>query len=54
MEKTFFSRTGALVRKEIFDLTIFFLIIFTPFSVERYIMFYIWKCSQFDVKYDKK
>ena len=53
MEKTFF-RTGAPVREKIFDLTIFFVIIFTPFSVERYIKFYIWKCSQFDVKYDKK
>ena len=33
---------------------VFFVIIFTPFSVERYIKFNIWKCSQFDVKYDKK
>ena len=33
MEKTFFSRTGELVWEEIFDLTFFFVIIFTLFSV---------------------
>ena len=29
------------------------MIIFTPFSVERYIKFYIRKFSQFNVEYDK-
>ena len=35
-EQTFFSR-----REKIFDSKFFFVIIFTPFSVERYIKFYI-------------
>ena len=47
--------TGTPVREKISDSKFFFfVIIFTPFSVERYIKFYIWKCSQFDVEYDKK
>ena len=45
---------GALVQERISDSKFFFVIIFTLFSVERYIKFYIWKCLQFDVEYDKK
>ena len=47
--------TGTPVREKTFDSKFFFFVImFTPFSVERYIKFYVWKCSQFDVEYDKK
>ena len=55
MKKTFFFPTGAPVRERISDSQLFFfVIIFTPFSVERYIKFYIRKFSQFNVEYDKK
>ena len=54
MEKTFSpGRARPSGRKSLIR-SFFFVIIFTPFSVERYIKFFIWKCSQFDVKYDKK
>ena len=54
MEKTFFSRTGALVRKEIFDLTFFFLIIFTLFSICPFLKFEVPKCREFYVDFKKK
>ena len=54
MKKNFFFLTGAPVRERISDSKFFFVIIFTPFSVERYIKFYIRTFSQFNVEYDKK
>ena len=40
MKKLFFPK-GAPVREKISDSKVFFVIIFTPFSVERYIKFYM-------------
>ena len=41
MKKKLFFPTGAPVRERISDSKFSFVIIFTPFSVERYIKFYI-------------
>ena len=54
MEKTFFSRTGELVWEEIFDLTFFFVIIFTLFSVCPFLKFGVPKCREFYVDLKKK
>ena len=54
MEKTFFSRTGELVWEEIFDLTCFFVIIFTLFSVCPFLKFRVPKCREFYVDFKKK
>ena len=54
MEKTFFSRTGGLVWDEIFDLTFFFFIIFTLFSVCLFLKFGVPKCREFNVDLKKK
>ena len=54
MEKTFFSRTGELVWEEIFDLTFFFVIIFTLFSVCPFLKFGVPKCREFYVDFKKK
>ena len=52
-KKLFFRRARPSGRESLIQ-SFFFVIIFTPFFVERYIKFYIWKCLQFDVEYDKK
>ena len=54
MEKTFFFRTGELVWEEIFDLTFFFVIIFTLFSVCPFLKFGVPKCREFYVDFKKK
>ena len=54
MKKTFFFRRVRPSGRESLIRSFCFVIIFTPFSVERYIKFYIRKCLQFYVKYDKK
>ena len=54
MEKTFFSRTGELVWEEIFDLTFFFVIIFTLFSVCPFLKFGVPKYREFYVDFKKK
>ena len=54
MEKPFFSRTGELVWEEIFDLTFFFFIIFTLFSVCLFLKFAVPKCREFYVDFKKK
>ena len=52
-KKLFFPDGRARPGENLWFEVFFFVIIFTPFSVERYIKFYIWKCSQFDVEYNK-
>ena len=52
-KKLFFFRRARPSGRESLIQSFFCVIIFTPFSVEHYIKFYIWKCSQFDVEYDK-
>ena len=53
-KKYFFFRRVRPSGRESLIRSFCFVIIFTPFSVERYIKFYIRKCLQFYVKYDKK